>query len=489
MKKLVMIFLLCFWSTTLVMASDSADDLSKKANKMIRNAERNYYSRKVTDADELLKQAKQLLEEVKAADPGHKSLKSLQNKYNRTRKLVDKKLGTKSAGTATSAAPASSTSGPKPLSHGARSNLKLAYGEMDFAQSEMDQGEKALKANKTNLVKSYSFNAEQKLNGAQSLLDRVVKNNKADPNNPDVAAGVKRLKEMQAKFAVFKQKAENQNNQMVAAKASAKADAEAMNQTWLPRIKTYIDYEGAKRLQFPGLRNKEALEKQDRYFKEAQTLLANFEKQTSAKELTHELSQASSDLKFKIEIYENDRNAEARNMAGPVKRTLDEWSQRFEQNKTWKPESGTYLFVLSQKKINYQKEQIKKMSDTLQDQAAQFSEQLSKLEKQNKAWYQKKEEWANRPQPFPAAGMVNKSLVNQLTGFLKDRGIKPDKINILDKDWWVLKGEYRYMKAAFMSKDKKGKFWSAFNFRQMQTLTGYGPTELWEINERQIRLP
>ena len=489
MKKLIIIILLCFCSTSLVLASDSAEDLSKKANKLIRDAERNYYSRKTTEADELLNQAKQLLEEIKAADPSYKNLKSIQSKYDRTRKMVDKKLGSKSVGTTTSTAPAPSTSGPKPLSHGAKSNLKSAYDEMKFAQSEMDQGEKALKDNKLNLVRSYNANAEQRLKGAQSYLDRVIQNNKADPNNPDVVAGFRELKEMQAKFAAFKQKAENQNNQVSAAKASAKADAETMNQTWLPRIKTYIDYEGAKRLQFPGIRNKDALEKQDQYFKEAQTLLVDFEKQTSGKELTHELSRASKDLKYTIEAYENDRNAESRNMTGPVKRTIDDWNQRFEKNKTWKPESGTYLFVLSQKKIDYQKEQIHKMSNTLPEQAAQFSKQLSNIEKQNNIWHEKKEEWANRPQPFPAAGYVNKSLENQLIGFLKDRGIKPDKITIIDKDWWVLKGEYRYMNAAFMSKDKKGKFWSSFNFRQLQTLTGYGPTELWEINKRKIRLP
>ncbi len=484
-----MILLLCFCSTNFVLASDSVADLSKKANKLIRDAERNYYSRKTTEADELLNQVKQLIEEIKAADPGYKSLKSIQGKYDRTKKMVDKKLGSNSVGTTTSTAPAPSNSGPKSLSHGAKSNLKSAYGEMKFAQSEMDQGVKALKTNEFNLVKSYSANAEQRLQGAQSYLDRVITNNKADPNNPDVAAGFEQLKEMQAKFAAFKQKVENQSNQISAAAASAKADAETMNQTWLPRIKPYIDYEGAKRLQFPGIRNKDALEKQDQYFKDAQTLLADFEKQTSGKALTHELSQASSDLKFKIEVYEKDRNAESGNMAGPVKRTLDDWSQQFEKNKTWKPESGTYLFVLSQKKIDYQKEQIKKMSDTIPDQAAKFSKQLSNLEKQNNIWHQKKEEWANRPQPFPAAGYVNKALESQLIGFLKDRGVNPDKIAITDKDWWVLKGEYRYMAAAFMSKDQKGKFWSSFNFRQLQTLTGYGPTELWEIDKRRIRLP
>jgi len=44
------------------------------------------------------------------------------------------------------------------------------------------------------------------------------------------------------------------------------------------------------------------------------------------------------------------------------------------------------------------------------------------------------------------------------------------------------------MHAAVLSGDGDGPFWSQVSFRQLQTLAGYGPTELWEAGKK-IRLP
>ena len=360
---------------------------------------------------------------------------------------------------------------------------------MDFAEKELAKGEENLLAGKYNMVKSYIFNMEQKLAGSEALLDKVVNSNRADPNHTDVAQAFKRLKGLQAKHLTFKQKAAEQENQLASAKAAATAEASALSKQWLPRIKPYIDYSGSKRLQFPGMHDKEGLIKQDQYFKEAKTLLADYENQTVGADVSHELSQAIKDLGFTIEVYENERNAGSKNMVEPVKNTLDEWAGRFEQNKTWNPDSGRYLFVVSPQKIAYQKEQIKGISAVMPDQAAEFSAHLATLEQENVAWQEKKVAWANRPQPFPNAGMTSGKLEKELAGLLQDRGIKSDNLHIVDKDWWVLKGEYRYMAGAFLSKDNKGVFWSSFNFRQIKTLTGYAPTELWEISEQKIRLP
>ena len=81
--------------------------------------------------------------------------------------------------------------------------------------------------------------------------------------------------------------------------------------------------------------------------------------------------------------------------------------------------------------------------------------------------------------------MTSVSLVAEMEKILKDRGITPiDKLVIVDKDWWVQQGEFRYIKAAALQKDGEGPYFTHVTFKQMLTLSGYGPTELWEQGKK-----
>ena len=84
--------------------------------------------------------------------------------------------------------------------------------------------------------------------------------------------------------------------------------------------------------------------------------------------------------------------------------------------------------------------------------------------------------------------MTSNSLTKDMTVLLKDRGWSVDQLVITDKDWWVQSGEFRYLATAVMSRDNDGPFWSKVSFRQDLTLSGYGPTQIWEIGEK-VRLP
>lgn len=497
MKRFLIFMLLFCGSVSLTFAEGPAKDLAKAANSLLRQAESKFFAGKIEDADELLKQAEQNLEKAKALekaktkDAGATALKTLQGKHDRLRQRVDQKLqaGEKPASAAGRVTQTQDSPGIKPLSHGASSNLKQAGQEMDFAEKELAKGEQSLATGAYNLVKSYSFNLGEKLKSSEALLAKVVNNNKADPEHPEVAPALQRLRELQAKYAKFKQQAAGQQSRTASLQQAAKAEAEAMNEKWLPQIKPFIDYSGSKKLQFPGLHHQTELAQQDQNFAEAKSLLADCEQQTSGLELPHELAQAVKDLQFKLTVYEQERNAESSNRVEPIKSTLSEWQRRLAENKNWNPDSGSYLFVVSPQKIAYQKEQITSLGTTMPDQADRMSSQLAEIELENAVWQKEKSAWANRPQPFPAAGMTDRKLLAELTGLLNDRGIDFSKLHIIDKDWWVLKGEYRYMKGAFLARDGQGEFWSAFNFRQIETLSGYRPTEIWEVSEQKLRLP
>ena len=73
--------------------AESAGDLAKSANKSIRNAERAMYERKIDQSVKLLEEARVTLDALKTSDSNFAQLKSLEIKYERTKKMVDKKLG------------------------------------------------------------------------------------------------------------------------------------------------------------------------------------------------------------------------------------------------------------------------------------------------------------------------------------------------------------------------------------------------------------
>ncbi len=487
MKKLfcvVCVVFSIFCMTTL----HAADEPAKNINSLIRTAEKEFFKGKLDQANDLLTQASTELEQLKATDSDNKALQSLQRKYDRLRKQVDKKMGVKAAASAPSTAQPAASSGGDTLSHGAKSTLAKALRSLDSADRELVEGEKKLASGDLNMASSHIFNLRSQLDGTQNLFDRAVNNNKANPEHPEFAPLIKRHQLLEEKYAALKEKAEAQKAGAAEAAATAQADAEALNNKWLPQIKTYVDAPET-RIQYPGSYNTQLLEHQNTQFKKAQSLLADIEKNVQEAQYTHQLKQAVDKLRFAIEVYNNDQKADQRNRLQPIESELSLWSTRFAQNKKWDENSGASLFYITEKKLAYQRQQIESLRATAPDEADAFTQRLDALEKENSTWLAKRQKWESRPRPLPAAKMQNAKLEKEMTALLKNRGMKPKKLVITDKDWWVLKGEYRYMTTAVLSKDSDGEFWQTISFRQMATITGYGPTEVMQIEELKIRLP
>lgn len=154
MKKFFITLLVLLW--TFAVLASTADDISRNVNHLIRSAEKEYFKGKTIEVSGILQEAEAELIKLKSEDPGHRSLKSLQTKYDRLKKRVDKKMGN-SASTAKNKSGAASdddkpSSASKLLSYGAKSNLKKAAREMDFAEKELAKGEKSLKDKQFNLI-------------------------------------------------------------------------------------------------------------------------------------------------------------------------------------------------------------------------------------------------------------------------------------------------------------------------------------------------
>ena len=68
-----------------------ADDLAKEANKELRNAQRAMFRGKHEDTLAGLTKVNGLLEKLKAADPNHRQLKTLESKFNRLKKDLERR--------------------------------------------------------------------------------------------------------------------------------------------------------------------------------------------------------------------------------------------------------------------------------------------------------------------------------------------------------------------------------------------------------------
>lgn len=491
MKRFIPVLLILLWSCAA--SASTADDISKNVNKLIRSAEKEFFSGKTNDAASILQEAVQALNQLKSEDPEHRSLKTLQRKYDRLKAKVDKKLGNSTSSAApgqrTTSAPSQSGGISQDLSRGAKSNLKRAGREMDFAERELGKSEKSLQKKKFNMVDSYIYNASSRLESAGNLLDKVVNNNKANPEHPDVVSAFKRHKDMGDRLSAFKNKAQGKKEGVKQAATLAKEDAAKFNEKWLPEITAFTDTSSDSRLQYPGSYNAQELARQDALYVQAKKVLVDVDKNVPAGSQPHELKNAVDNLRFALKVYEDEKKADNRNRLQPIENTLSSWEKRFEQNKKWTQKSDQGLFIITKEKLEHQKKQIAELGKVSTDSAAGFNKRLAKLKKENSTWVEKKRRWMERPRPFPEAKMRSAKLETDMRRLLKDRGIKVEDLVITDKDWWVQQGEFRYVMTAVLSKDKEGKYWSNISFRQMKTLTGYGPTEIYDIDEIRVRMP
>jgi len=487
-KRLVVALLFC---VPAVAHAGSSEELAKEAGDLTRKAEGAFFNGKAPEADALLREAAAALDALKAQDPGYKSLGTLQSKYDRLKARVDQKLSKgaaapKAASTPVAAPPTGGASGE--LSSGAVTTLAGAGREMDASETALAQARESLAAGDFNRFGSKVYRAEDHLEKARSLLDRAERSNRVDPNHPQAVPLVQRYGALEKEIAAVKAEGEGRKDQAAARKGQAAQATAALDEAWLPRIREFTQPTGARYIDYPMVHDPQKLAEQDRKAEGAQRLLEEYERDVPAGTAGPQLESAAGDLRSAVDNYRAQRAAGAGNMNRSVEDELAQWEKRFQDNKSWKEDSGSSLFVVRPETFGRVKQQIDEIAAVSPSEAAAFSARLAGLEQENAVWVEKRTAWEDRPRPFPEARMTSKSIEKEMTGLLEDRGWKVEKLVIVDKDWWVLKGEYRYLQAAVLSRDGDGPFWSHVRFKQDQHLAGYGPTELWETGKK-VRLP
>lgn len=487
-KSIVAGVLLCL--TALFAYADPADDLTREVGNLIQKAEKSFFAGNLADAQGDLDRAAAKLTEIRSLNPGHKSLNSLAGRHERLDKRVAEKSGQASiaARPAAPVAAASSAGGAQQLKPGAVQTFDRAGKELDAAEASLTQADAALAEKDFNKFASRLYKAEDHLGKAKELLDRAGRSYRVEPSHPLAVPFHQRHADLEQKTAAAKKRGDATKGEVSAAQQAAQANSAAVAEKWLPRINAFIRPGGANYIDFPMAHDPPRLAEQDRNLDQARSLLMEFDQEVAEAAADMQLQKAARDLRSAIENYTRQRNAGVGDVRRVVEDELAEWEKRFAENKQWQEDSGRSLFIVRADKFQRIGGEIDKLKGISPAEADTFSKRLTRLQEENQGWVEKRTAWENRPRPFPEAKMASAALEKQMRDLLQDRGWKVDNLVIVDKDWWVLKGEYRYLHAAVLSGDGDGPFWSQVSFRQHQTLGGYGPTEFWEAGKK-IRLP
>ncbi|MCP5523912.1 MAG: hypothetical protein H7A46_20440 [Verrucomicrobiales bacterium] len=115
-----------------------ANALATQINTQLRAAERTMFAGKQEEADAQVKAVATLLEELKTADPDHRNLKTLQSKYDKLRKDLDRRLGKAAPSTAPVVTPPAAPKPPAPKPAGSLTASQQAAMERALAKAVKD---------------------------------------------------------------------------------------------------------------------------------------------------------------------------------------------------------------------------------------------------------------------------------------------------------------------------------------------------------------
>ena len=283
-----------------------AIQLAKDIDKDLRTAENNMFSGKNEAADQQLDAVVPQIEQLKAADPENSKLKSLESKYARIRKNLDRKLGVttpkastqapglapKPVAKALPAAAAAPVSASNDLPRAVQSDVNNTKTNLDEAEAKWAEdstgGRTVSGSTDPNEVKMDAV--EQPFESANyyynSILTKCQRTSSpCDPGHPEIAALKQRIDAMQSNLDGLQAEIDN------AAKASAAAAAaetekaqaaEAECEDWNQRMKVYTDGDkalyrcvNADASDMPGCKG---------YYEESVALMAEFGKTPWASE-------------------------------------------------------------------------------------------------------------------------------------------------------------------------------------------------------------
>jgi len=414
--------------------AQDADELAKTADKALRDAQRNLFSRKFDQSVAQLKEARALLDKLKAADPDHGRLKSLESKYARQKRDLDRRMGKSSPSTTGGTAPVPKTGAKEDkLPGGVTSRLRIIDGTLKRVEAVL-----AKEASPDWKAKE----AERRLQSARDAMAQIQKSYgaKIPAGHPEVKAREDRIAALEKAVAQFKKGAAASAKQA----AGEQAAREALSNEWLARINPFIlspsrpGHDKTKYLIPAGTADLKELEKRKKIFDQASAVFTQYQKTAFPAGKTDALERAEKELAYALKSF-------SEGYKESLGRFLQEAETRINQASVWltnqeKKDDG------KQKPLTLQKDilpNIKKMiaagaSTVAKDDAklAALERKLADLEKRNAKLHQlRKERTYLTPDRYEGGDLA--TLKAKAAEFLKKKhaDAKVLRTTVISPDW------------------------------------------------------
>jgi len=461
-----------------------ADELARAANTAIRQSENAFFKGDIAEASRLIAEGKRQLDALEAAAPDHGQLKNLRNKYERLLERIEKKQATSPPAPAggPGASPASD------LSSGARSTLEKAERDLSDAEGQLEQARGFLASGALERCRISIANATADLTEADAMLDRAERSFRLTADHPAASTTFARRKTLGADAEALAARLAERKEASAAAAADAAAATASLDARWLPEVESFVSYDSPSFISGPSINDAQALAAQDAVVAKAEALLVAYDAAAAADAASDQLRSAVQRLRSRVEVYRNDRGTDLRNKREYIEGDLATWERSLAGNAQWREGDGSSPFIVRPGQIDHLEELIADLATVAPADAAALTTRLAAVVASNDEWTARRQAWESRPRPFPAAGMTSRDLEATMVALLEDRGWNVERLVITDGDWWVQRGEFRYLATAALSGDDQGPFWSAVSFRQDATLAGYGPLHIWKVGDK-VRLP
>jgi hypothetical protein len=535
--------------------SQDAKSLERTINSELRKAQNLSFSGKNSESLEILNSVDNTLKQLKNVDPGNNQIKSFEQKLAKQKQDLEKKSKSSSSSTSKSATTASvgTTTDSSDIKGPALIALNGMIGHLDRAEKTMeagtgDLGEGSLKRAEQRYQEIQTRHSQiashQDVVSAKERYDALVtkmkqaeiarakqkedeevnskKQSKMIAENEKIiesyisVSGAKYLRDNPKYISEAQTFLEDYDavdfplgkpmelegsikslKREIEASAKAKA-ASGVEGEWMPKFKPFITHGNSSYVTLIAqheLSDKNRVSQMSDNVVNAKKLIADYDKAFPDGVSTYSVQKAADDLKGAINRYQESIGRNSEDLLSAIRRDLDFEAALFEKNDSWNEKSPNPIHILNRITNTRLAENI----SMLKNNPGADAGELKKIESDfaiiielDKKWRERLTAWENAPKPFPVAGMTSSSLMSDIEKILKDRGVWPvESVVITDKDWWVQKNEYRYVRTAVKQKDKDGDFFRYVMFRQLWSASGYGRTEYWlrpDLEDKKIRI-
>lgn len=289
-------FLIVFmvWVVSVVMVAGVLAD-SRDVDKKVRSAERMYFNGKHEEADALLKEAEGEAEALKQSGDSaeQQKVKRMEFKMKDLRKKIDRKLDAASKKPKSTQPAAAADAGNKELPSFVVNKFKSVNGTLDIGFNAVEKG--------------YFGSARGTLADVSVQIERMEKSytKYMGTDHPDMLNLKKRYKELESAIA----QGEAAESEKKAAQEKATADAKAVSDKWIARLKPY-----ATGLGQPGhdpekyfigsyTAEKNEMAKRSRIYGEVRTVMADYRKSGPGDNATEALQSMVRDLEYNIKTF------------------------------------------------------------------------------------------------------------------------------------------------------------------------------------------